>query len=174
VTAADDTTAGERECRCAPCPGRGNDGHGMTHCAECCYGTGVEAEYGCPVHNPTADADGTPPPAAGDVEGLARVILAERLTARELPNSYMDDGDLLAAMKPRAEAILASDWLRAHDAVRDAVVAERITQAKAEALREAAARWESLCTRGHPIDAEVADRIIPWLRDRADRIEARP
>lgn len=24
-------------CLCPPCPGRGNDGHGMTHCAECCF-----------------------------------------------------------------------------------------------------------------------------------------
>lgn len=25
------------------CPGRGNDGHGLNHCAECCFGTGVVA-----------------------------------------------------------------------------------------------------------------------------------
>ncbi len=24
----------------ARCPGRGTDGHGMTHCAECCFGSG--------------------------------------------------------------------------------------------------------------------------------------
>jgi len=24
----------------ARCPGRGNDGHGLTHCAECCFGSG--------------------------------------------------------------------------------------------------------------------------------------
>jgi len=35
---------------CPPCPGRGTDGHGMTHCAECCWGTGVEADLECPVH----------------------------------------------------------------------------------------------------------------------------
>lgn len=36
-------------CSCSPCRGRGNDGHGLSHCAECCFGTGVE-EYdpGCP------------------------------------------------------------------------------------------------------------------------------
>ncbi|GAB2970142.1 DNA-methyltransferase [Nocardioides montaniterrae] len=38
------------DCACPPCPGRGNDGHGMTHCAECCFGTGVEADIDCPTH----------------------------------------------------------------------------------------------------------------------------
>lgn len=37
-------------CECPPCPGRGHDGHGMAHCAECCWGTGVEADPACPVH----------------------------------------------------------------------------------------------------------------------------
>lgn len=40
----------ERACACPPCPGRGNDGHGLTHCAECCFGTGVEADIDCPIH----------------------------------------------------------------------------------------------------------------------------
>ena len=47
-------------------------------------------------------------------------------------------------------------------------------EARVGALREAADRWETACTRNHPLDAEVADRIVPWLRDRADRIEATP
>jgi hypothetical protein len=38
------------KCECAPCPGRGNDGHGMTHCAECCFGSRVEADADCPTH----------------------------------------------------------------------------------------------------------------------------
>lgn len=42
----------EAECICPPCPGRGNDGHGMTHCAECCFGTGVEVDWDCPIHGP--------------------------------------------------------------------------------------------------------------------------
>lgn len=37
-------------CECLPCPGRGNDGHGLTHCAECCFGTGVLVDLDCPVH----------------------------------------------------------------------------------------------------------------------------
>lgn len=37
-------------CPCPPCPGRGNDGHGMTHCAECCFGSGVVADEDCPKH----------------------------------------------------------------------------------------------------------------------------
>jgi len=37
-------------CDCPPCPGRGNDGHGMTHCAECCFGSGVVADIDCPTH----------------------------------------------------------------------------------------------------------------------------
>lgn len=40
----------EAACECPPCPGRGNDGHGLTHCAECCFGTGVEADLDCPIH----------------------------------------------------------------------------------------------------------------------------
>ena len=42
-------------CECPPCPGRGNDGHGMTHCAECCFGTGVEADITCPYHGDPYD-----------------------------------------------------------------------------------------------------------------------
>lgn len=50
-------------CDCPPCPGRGHDGHGTTHCAECCFGTLVEADLDCPVHgdglvNPPASTDG--------------------------------------------------------------------------------------------------------------------
>ncbi|WP_235738975.1 hypothetical protein [Nocardioides alcanivorans] len=46
------------DCACPPCPGRGNDGHGLTHCAECCFGSGVEADMDCPTHGePTADRD---------------------------------------------------------------------------------------------------------------------
>lgn len=37
-------------CVCPPCPGRGTDGHGVNHCAECCWGTGVEADMDCPIH----------------------------------------------------------------------------------------------------------------------------
>ena len=44
------TSPSDIGCKCPPCPGRGNDGHGMTHCAECCFGTHVEAEPDCPVH----------------------------------------------------------------------------------------------------------------------------
>jgi len=42
-------------CECPPCPGRGNDGHGLTHCAECCMGAAVDADLSCPRH-------GSPPP----------------------------------------------------------------------------------------------------------------
>lgn len=44
------------ECRCTPCPGRGNDGHGLTHCAECCFGSGVVAEIDCPTHGAAREA----------------------------------------------------------------------------------------------------------------------
>lgn len=52
VRAAVDEAARVRgaACECPPCPGRGNDGHRMTHCAECCFGTGVEADPACPTH----------------------------------------------------------------------------------------------------------------------------
>lgn len=43
-------TKQETPCECPPCPGRGNDGHGLTHCAECCFGTGVEADMDCQTH----------------------------------------------------------------------------------------------------------------------------
>lgn len=52
VDAADPTA--HDGCDCPPCPGRGNDGHGMTHCAECCFGTGVEADPDCPTHGERA------------------------------------------------------------------------------------------------------------------------
>ena len=98
-----DPTAGERN-RCDTCADTGRmpwmiegdpncyqepDSDGMLPCIDC-----SPAE-----------------PDAGDVEALAEVILAERLVARELPNDYMDDAELLEAMKPRARAVLASDWL---------------------------------------------------------------
>ena len=41
-------------CECPPCPGRGNDGHGLTHCAECCFGSMVEADEDCPKHGRAA------------------------------------------------------------------------------------------------------------------------
>lgn len=44
-------------CACPPCPGRGNDGHGMTHCAECCFGTGVVADLDCPEHGDHAGGE---------------------------------------------------------------------------------------------------------------------
>jgi hypothetical protein len=49
-------------CACPPCPGRGNDGHRMTHCAECCFGTRVEADEFCPIHGRGA---GLPEPSEG-------------------------------------------------------------------------------------------------------------
>lgn len=45
------------ECACPPCPGRGNDGHGMTHCAECCFGSRVVADIDCPIHGETEPVD---------------------------------------------------------------------------------------------------------------------
>lgn len=41
-------------CICEPCSGRGIDGHGMEHCAECCFGTGFVVDIDCPLHG--ADA----------------------------------------------------------------------------------------------------------------------
>jgi hypothetical protein len=52
---------GARACICHPCPGRGNDGHTMTHCAECCFGTLVEVDLDCRVHGrpcPTCNGEG--------------------------------------------------------------------------------------------------------------------
>lgn len=51
-----DTLLADDGCECLPCPGRGNGGHGMTHCAECCFGTGVEADIDCPIHGLDHDA----------------------------------------------------------------------------------------------------------------------
>ncbi len=42
------------DCRCERCQGRGNDGHGLTHCAECCFGTGLIADIDCPIHGEAA------------------------------------------------------------------------------------------------------------------------
>lgn len=49
-----DTPTTPVECGCPPCPGRGSDGHGMTHCAECCFGTGVISDIDCPIHGEKA------------------------------------------------------------------------------------------------------------------------
>lgn len=54
ATAAAGSSPEGADCQCPPCPGRGNDGHRMSHCAECCFGTGVEADPGCPVHGEDA------------------------------------------------------------------------------------------------------------------------
>lgn len=57
----------ENECHCPPCPGRGNDGHGLSHCAECCFGTGVEVDLDCPVH-------GLPPEHDERMQNFARIL----------------------------------------------------------------------------------------------------
>lgn len=42
------------ECDCPPCPGKGLDGNGMNHCAECCWGSRVIADIDCPIHGKAA------------------------------------------------------------------------------------------------------------------------
>ena len=49
-----DLGAALRACACPPCPGRGHDGHGLSHCAECCFGSGVIADEDCPMHGRAA------------------------------------------------------------------------------------------------------------------------
>lgn len=41
-------------CPCPPCPGKGYEGNGVNHCAECCFGTLVDVDLTCPVHGPDA------------------------------------------------------------------------------------------------------------------------
>lgn len=42
-------------CQCPPCPGKGIDGNGLNHCAECCWGTRVVADIDCPTHGREAN-----------------------------------------------------------------------------------------------------------------------
>ena len=82
-------------CECPPCPGRGNDGHVLTHCAECCMGTGVEADLTCPIHgDPSVTA--TEPVvgnraerAAGWDECLQALAWAEQNGPREHAYEYV-------------------------------------------------------------------------------------
>jgi hypothetical protein len=87
-------------CTCEPCPGRGNDGHGLTHCAECCMGTGVvDFDPACPLpqHRDLArqqhrDTDQGARDALAQVDHLDTVVrqLREQGDVRQV--SLADDG----------------------------------------------------------------------------------
>ena len=64
------------ECRCLPCPGRGTDGHGMEHCAECCWGTRVVAEPDCPEHGEVRYAAGWQDATARALDAAARTSMS--------------------------------------------------------------------------------------------------
>jgi len=93
----------ERACICPPCPGRGIDGHGMTHCAECCWGTGVEADITCPEHG---DPYYCAPPNDRLLAALERAARETGWTANELT-------DALAILTP----IIATELAAARDAL---------------------------------------------------------
>lgn len=153
---------------CPPCPGRGSDGHGMTHCAECCFGTGVEADPSCPVH-------GDPEPDAGDVEALGDHPYVDPRDGRQecyLCGKFVHDVTHSCKGVPVTRAAEAR--------VRLLIDAAR-AQGAAEALRDAAHAWQTgeWTVLTEPIKApEQPQRIIgasqavtDWLRERADRIE---
>ena len=93
----------ERACICPPCPGRGIDGHGMTHCAECCWGTGVEADITCPEHG---DPYYCAPPNDRLLAALERAARETGWTADELT-------DALAILTP----IIATELAAAREAL---------------------------------------------------------
>ena len=126
----DQPTSGAETCDCPPCPGRGNDGHGMTHCAECCFGSGVEVEPGCPVHNPhSPEPDGRTqdaPAVSGDGEDELESACLEGLI-------YTDYGEWKYRPSKGAAAVLDSDWF-----------AQRLATARAEGAREVRERVETV------------------------------
>lgn len=126
--------SGEGCVGCPPCTGRGNEGHGMSHCAECCFGSGVEAEYGCPVHNPTTPPADTASTGA-DVEALARVLhdwvggcCVERFDA------CVFDG---TGAREEAARLLAYPAMRDMLAAHDAATAERVRRETEEGIAAA-------------------------------------
>lgn len=139
-----DPTAGERQWR-DPATGA----LGPVHDPRCAALT-HDDEDSCSCGAAEADA--------GDVEALR--VRAERL----LVQCGSCDGGL-----PMGCACSTDDPRPVIAALLDALAAVR-REAEQKALTESADTWERLCTRGHPLDAEVADRIVPWLRDRAARI----
>lgn len=100
-------------------------------------------------------------PDAGDVEALTEDERAG--LRRDILNRYY-----LRGINTN-ETGLSATVEAACDVFADRLDAVR-RKAEQKALTEAADTWDRLCTRGHPLDAEVADRLVPWLRDRADRI----
>jgi hypothetical protein len=112
-----------------------------------------------------------------DVAALVEVILARYLAGynQELQTpltreDIADDSGHMFYTRTYAEAVLASDWLAAHDKA-----------IAAKALREAADAWTQGAWPGvmlpKPTPPAVpviayASRVGDWLRDRADRIEA--
>lgn len=91
---------------------------------------------------------------ATDRDELAEELFRERYGRAEIPESF-DQSRSVGSNHEVANAILASDWLAAHDArVRE--------QAAREALLSAADEWEALVQREKP-----PIRGSLWLRKRA-------
>jgi hypothetical protein len=62
-----------------PCPGKGLDGNGMQHCAECCFGSGVQATTDAELRIMLLARD-----AAATIATLANEIAAERAEVERL------------------------------------------------------------------------------------------
>ena len=84
-----------------PCPGRGLDGHGMRHCAECCFGSGIEASNAADLRIMLLARD-----AADQIERLR--ALADRLA-----------GALAAVKADRPTAHTHEVWTAVCDALDD-------------------------------------------------------
>ena len=89
------------------CPGRGNDGHGLQHCAECCFGTGfvVENEWDLELYQDLAAA-------ADEIDRLRRwkaesieVLAAWDEVHRALGSPARPGQSIAAASKAEAERL---------------------------------------------------------------------
>lgn len=138
-------SADERDCGCPPCPGRGNDGHGMTHCAEYCFGTGVEADLDCPTHGMSADE---------------RVALTEG--ERDLLDDVWQEASFAADLFPTVTRIKAD----AHAAGAAAERARALGLLEDETTREAVACAVSAPQLPSPGATRYASHALAALRDR--------
>ena len=94
------------EAEVVPCPGKGLDGNGMQHCAECCFGSGVRATTDAELRIMLLARD-----AALTITTLTADLAAERALANQLaewllrivPDQDRDLNDALTEWEARRE-----------------------------------------------------------------------
>jgi hypothetical protein len=91
------------------------------------------------------------------------------------PTDVTADRDLEAVVLSRCHTVIDSRGTFVNIENVLPLIREREAAAWERALREAADRWEQAVSQNtNPLDLEVADRVVGWLRDRADRAAANP